>query len=444
MRGYDRDEVEDYDEYEDYGEEQEEEEEGEYEHEDEVERKPSAEELKYLQLRERIKERIRQKHQKQSDSSHNKSQDKKTKLPSNNYGSFFGSSQPVVAQRVIEESKSLLENQHLAFQVSNSHDARKKTSSTASGPKTGVSQKLPKVKNELQLKVQKLKDTRDYSFLLSDDAEPPAPTKEPTPRNGFTPRSDARAAPGLHKGKQPSSSTGRSIHGSGEDRKSHPTKGPMHSKTESHKSTSISKPNIDSRRQVGTQNGVGPGRPVVPRGLPLKPPVATMEKKASAPVAKGNLPPMRKPPSSNLQPSVPKQHLEQKRVLQEPHKAKVLPKQTVASSKPQMKKPLKHIQSHAPSQDSRLKKKPARRFSDDEDEDEKALSMIRRMFNTKRFAGREDDDSDMEANFDDIMREERRSAKIAREEDEEQLRLIEEEEQREQMRKLSKKRKLSH
>uniref|UniRef100_A0A2P2LET3 Uncharacterized protein MANES_12G120000 n=1 Tax=Rhizophora mucronata TaxID=61149 RepID=A0A2P2LET3_RHIMU len=189
MRGYDRDEVEDYDEYEDYGEEQEEEEEGEYEHEDEVERKPSAEELKYLQLRERIKERIRQKHQKQSDSSHNKSQDKKTKLPSNNYGSFFGSSQPVVAQRVIEESKSLLENQHLAFQVSNSHDARKKTSSTASGPKTGVSQKLPKVKNELQLKVQKLKDTRDYSFLLSDDAEPPAPTKEPTPRNGFTPRS---------------------------------------------------------------------------------------------------------------------------------------------------------------------------------------------------------------------------------------------------------------
>uniref|UniRef100_A0A2P2LEM7 Uncharacterized protein n=1 Tax=Rhizophora mucronata TaxID=61149 RepID=A0A2P2LEM7_RHIMU len=123
MRGYDRDEVEDYDEYEDYGEEQEEEEEGEYEHEDEVERKPSAEELKYLQLRERIKERIRQKHQKQSDSSHNKSQDKKTKLPSNNYGSFFGSSQPVVAQRVIEESKSLLENQHLAFQVSNSHDA---------------------------------------------------------------------------------------------------------------------------------------------------------------------------------------------------------------------------------------------------------------------------------------------------------------------------------
>jgi protein SPT2 len=31
---------------------------------------------------------------------------------------------------------------------------------------------------QLKTKVQKLKDTRDYSFLLTDDAELPAPTKE--------------------------------------------------------------------------------------------------------------------------------------------------------------------------------------------------------------------------------------------------------------------------
>lgn len=31
--------------------------------------------------------------------------------------------------------------------------------------------------------MQKIKDTRDYSFLLSDDAEIPAPAKEPPPRN---------------------------------------------------------------------------------------------------------------------------------------------------------------------------------------------------------------------------------------------------------------------
>jgi len=38
------------------------------------------------------------------------------------YGSFFGPSQPVIAQRVIQESKSLLENQHLSSRLSNSSD----------------------------------------------------------------------------------------------------------------------------------------------------------------------------------------------------------------------------------------------------------------------------------------------------------------------------------
>lgn len=37
------------------------------------------------------------------------------------FGSFFGPSQPVIAQRVIQESKSLLENQHLAAKVSRPH-----------------------------------------------------------------------------------------------------------------------------------------------------------------------------------------------------------------------------------------------------------------------------------------------------------------------------------
>lgn len=36
------------------------------------------------------------------------------------YGSFFGPSQPVIAQRVIQESKSILETQHLHSRVSNS------------------------------------------------------------------------------------------------------------------------------------------------------------------------------------------------------------------------------------------------------------------------------------------------------------------------------------
>lgn len=33
-----------------------------------------------------------------------------------------------------------------------------------------------------------LKNTRDYSFLLSDDSELPAPTKAPPPRNVSVPK----------------------------------------------------------------------------------------------------------------------------------------------------------------------------------------------------------------------------------------------------------------
>ena len=50
------------------------------------------------------------------------------------FGSFFGPSQPVISQRVIQESKSLLENQHLASRVSDHvHDVSILTSICGSG-----------------------------------------------------------------------------------------------------------------------------------------------------------------------------------------------------------------------------------------------------------------------------------------------------------------------
>lgn len=78
-----------------------------------------------------------------------------------------------------------------------------------------------------------------------------------------------------------------------------------------------------------------------------------------------------------------------------------------------------------------------RRFDDDFEDEEDPMAMIRSMFryDPRKYAGRDDDDSDMEADFATIEMEEKRSAKIARQEDEEQLRLIEEEERREQERK---------
>lgn len=78
-----------------------------------------------------------------------------------------------------------------------------------------------------------------------------------------------------------------------------------------------------------------------------------------------------------------------------------------------------------------------RRFDDDIEDEDDPMAMIRSMFryDPSKYAGRDDDDSDMEADFATIEMEEKRSARIARQEDEEELRLLEEEERREQERK---------
>lgn len=74
-------EFEDYDAYEEEGYEQEEEGEEE-EYEEEEEQKPSAEAIEYLELRARIKERIRKKMQRENGSAVSKSQEIKKKLSS--------------------------------------------------------------------------------------------------------------------------------------------------------------------------------------------------------------------------------------------------------------------------------------------------------------------------------------------------------------------------
>lgn len=188
MRGYDNegDEYDDY--YEDEGQD-EYEEEGEQEYgEEEMEpRKPSKEETEYLEFRQKLKESIRKQMKKEGSGSSTSRLDatdrRKNKLPYDNYGSFFGPSQPVIAQRVIQESKSLLENQHLASKVPNPHHAKKNQNKAPSGGSKSSSHNPPPKVSEVQVKAQKRKDTRDYSFLLSDDAELPAASKAPPPQN---------------------------------------------------------------------------------------------------------------------------------------------------------------------------------------------------------------------------------------------------------------------
>ncbi|WCJ36852.1 SPT2 chromatin protein [Euphorbia peplus] len=116
----------------------------------------------------------------------------------------------------------------------------------------------------------------------------------------------------------------------------------------------------------------------------------------------------------------------------------------VKKSKPvDQKQPLCRNSEKRPSKAVDQKKQPAfggnskkkRALEDDGcyEEGENALDMVRKMFNTKRFAGRDDSDRVMEVGFGDIVKEEKISERLGKKEDDEQLRLILEEEKRSQM-----------
>ncbi|KAL5215377.1 hypothetical protein ABZP36_004529 [Zizania latifolia] len=134
-------------------------------------------------------------------------------------------------------------------------------------------------------------------------------------------------------------------------------------------------------------------------------------------------------------------HYSEQRRVQSNDRGKLVERQIRPLSKPMPSRPI----SSNGMRDAHAKKKqlPKRRFNDGSDDEEDPLAMIRSMFryDPSKYAGRDEDDSDMEADFATIEREEKRSARIARQEDEEQLRLIEEEERREQDRK---RRKMAH
>ncbi|CAN6547100.1 unnamed protein product [Malus baccata var. baccata] len=440
MRGYDRDDYgQSGDEYEDY----EDDEDGEEYEEEEEDPKPTKEALAYLELRQRLKEQLRKK---KSGSSLANPSNKKKKLPYDNFGSFFGPSQPVIAERVIQESKSLLETKHLTSSATNSvHHNKKSSGSTSAGSKSVSNDQKPKVINEVKSKVQKIKDTRDYSFLLSDDAEPPASTKDRPPQNVSVPNS---ANNGRHV---PSANNGRVVPGRRDERKLVSMNGQMHSKVGPNKLSSASRrpdsTSMDSRRQLGSIGGNGPGRPLETKRLPSKMPASTTERKASTPGLKNPMSGVPRPPLSKLQSSIPKQQLQQKKEVRESNKPKVLLKQSSGLSrsqhinKPQMQR---QISSRPVSQEHPPKKKSMRWHPDDDEPGLDFRSEIRKMFRQPERYASDDDDSDMEANFEDIMKEERRSALIARREDEEQARLIEEEERRERMAKQNRKRKLGH
>ncbi|KFK30417.1 hypothetical protein AALP_AA7G258200 [Arabis alpina] len=321
----------------------------------------SCKESEFLELRQRIKESIRKSTQNVIDVVDTNPEQKKRKLPYNDFGSFFGPSQTVIAPRVLRESKPMIDNKVKAEKMLNSIES--------------VCLKSTNPKEELKRKVEKLKDSRDYSFLLSDDAKLLVSIEEPISQNPAKPNPKPSSS-GSH------SRTDSSSNGQAKTKETH------------RKSSKLSPQRIDA----------------VPRRKPL----TSTKPMTCVPRQQGEVKQRKVSQEHALSPS---SNSSKHRVI----------------SKPPLKQP----------QELKKKLKPKRRMSRD---DELALEMVRKMCNTDRYKGRDFDDRDdpnMETSLADLIKEENRSAKLARKEDAEQLRLIEEENRRERAMK-KKKQKLSY
>lgn len=105
-------------------------------------------------------------------------------------------------------------------------------------------------------------------------------------------------------------------------------------------SSQASKASVDSRRQLGSNNGNGPGRPVGSKGMPSKMPVNTMGSKSVTPGMRNPVNGVQKQPPSKVLSSVPKHSMDQRKDVRELHKPKMLPRPPprppVASSRAQV------------------------------------------------------------------------------------------------------------
>lgn len=147
----------------------------------------------YYERRERLKELEREKLRRSSKSGRRELEVKRKPLPYDNYGSFFGPSEPVIARRIIadararedaskvtaRQSKEISEpsaQQHRIFKGPSGVSKSAPQSSVVDKPKQYASP------NQALRRSQQLKEARDYSFLLNDEDPPVSP-----PRNDVLP-----------------------------------------------------------------------------------------------------------------------------------------------------------------------------------------------------------------------------------------------------------------
>ncbi|KAM0865386.1 hypothetical protein ACQ4PT_043314 [Festuca glaucescens] len=551
------------DEYEDeYYSQDEYEEEGSGYAEEEEEALPEGQQ-EFLQIRERLKEEIRQKAlgAGASTAGRKSSSNDRRPPPPANFGSFFGPSKPVISQRVIEERKSMKEIQNTAPRERRPPGKDIPSSSGVQAKTNGFHQKK-KIVNEVKKKAEALKDNRDYSFLLSDDADIPSPPKEkPSARPALTQKSDRELMHSAVKSRAPISEPTRLPNGYGPNNNKSSTQRQPESKLESkrkeaflsreravdngrrhsvdrngssqasgsksasqkfpskghitnkpsmkevdeqslrkdhlarkqilspngrpqpsqshrtqsashdqrpHQSSQSQRPQQSSQSQRPVQSSQSQ-RPV--QSSQSQRPVQSSQSQRPVQSSQSQRPvqssqrdrPQQSSQSQRLQQSVQRQRPPQSSQLQSSQSQRQLPQSHRPQQPLQRQRPLSS-QGHYPEQrrvqanglrpaerqpsrqvsangirDDRAKKKQLgkRRFDDEIDDEEDPMAMIRNMFryDPSKYAGRDDDDSDMEADFATIEMEEKRSARIARQEDEEELRRIEEEERRAEERK---------
>ncbi|KAH9605122.1 hypothetical protein KSS87_000453 [Heliosperma pusillum] len=494
------------------GDDQQDEDEEEYEEEEEVEEEPvSQEALKLLKYRQKLKEQLRHKLRQENGGGLSKSLDQGRKPPLNNFGSFFGPSQPVIADRVVQESKALLETRHLASKASTSQNNGKKVNMpstsgvkngynmpSTSGARNGVSREP--LTNQGKSKVQTMKRARDYSFLLSDDADVPKPQRDNGQPKNLASRPDARPAQLPTQSNRSSGPPSRKIVSTNEQRKAHGTPqagsartAPVRKLTSDNRASVPSsnsrreqdprKPQPQSTKQVGTSSGNGSVRPPLARAVPPRKPLSSTDKKMPMqkkppptrvndrvpPVSKHSVPNgQRLPVEKTRGPSVPRPQ-DRNASVHHSRDNRVLKKDTVTTLQKQMKPPRpSSLQTNLDRDHSRVqkphgqlrvqsqsggvrkdltnRKRKAGPFDDDDDDDPSDYrSCIRKLFkyNRNKYVDSDDDDKDMEVGFDTILQEESRSARIAKKEDDDALELILEEERQERLRKKAKMRKMN-
>ncbi|KAL5208697.1 hypothetical protein ABZP36_033132 [Zizania latifolia] len=360
------------------------------------------------------------------------------------FGTFFGPSRPSLSLRVIEEgcSSIMKETQNLP--------SRKNcvSSSPKAQPIENKQQQKPKFVSEEKRKVDTLRQNRDYSCLFSDDAHTQQPTKEQPDNMSALPDgedNESKHSAGNNKVSTSQSATvskgsrGRGLKGAKPSIQRHVQR----------KEGSLGKePLTDTKRTILSAKN-GSSLPAVKRTHGLQTCSNGQEQALQSKRPQALLPAQRKLESSQIQrqqshshqslqcrkpkPSFSGQHSGRKVSAQLLERS--TQKQLASSSKPKAPRP---ISSNAVYNDHGKTRRVVKRKSEDVD----YSSIIRGKFNynPEKFAGRDEDDRDMEANYASIQMEERRSAKLARKEDDEQLRLIKEEERREQQERKRKRR----